>query len=1070
MTLAAVMANSDILRLESISAPLLAHLDAREVAVWVLGEFSSAVTPKELAAALRLPWQAVLLEHASSELQSELQETESVEGPLVRKRGFLTVIRTNPAEVALPRRSLPIYLLDGGDPTPAHTLAGQLRRLTMIDSLRRANPRELIVLAADGDEFPSDIRQLWDEGFRPTITLVGVGTKPAADFIPWYQATGGRKAAAVLELDPSSFCSEIEKAYGRALTGSRTLVRIRDSKGEHHALDVTTADDPQYPILGNYHLLQEADLLPLQAADLSANEIEQFFRGSSNSWRPFAAGMPWERAKTAWPELRQLLRRLDRDGVDAAVTAFIRADSGAGGTTLARSLAWLAASEGYPTLVAQPTMLRPAALEVISFQTRVAERAKSELPSDGRLYEAPWLIVFDRSQWEGLKSDVRDFLKALQQSGRPACILAVTGPYVDLDFIGFSSFRELAHLSHEMPTSIAEDFGRHINQYLSHHGPVRSLTEWRNFFEASAVHAEQGISAFWITLSFWLNRQIDLSETLQSWMYRKFNSISDPELRRAVIDIAAMSTERRGLPEALLPATQGWPLSQRLDDLRSEIGALGLLRFRSDEGLVWALAHDLLGRYILSALSYDYAQREALGFGDARSPEHLRFLALRRVSQSAALGWAQHRVLAEDFAVNIFKIDPDRGRATFALYWEEALAALDDMPTILWQTSRTFRHHTAISRRRISNDKVLFPMLSGARVELLERAIGDIRFAIEQIPRSPYDETDLNLYNSLARAYQDLLVEERLEGGREDRIAELRGLAAAATRQAFSLNPDSQFVIETYARSLLTEARVDSTSTAQNAIEVLNLTYSEMERDRSQSRRIDLARLAEEAIQILLDYGALGTLSGADAEVGIIVSAIQALAGDVTSLEALSLSEYPIDNRRRAAELLAHPDVAGNYQAKRLLYALVCLDEPLNFGVQLELLEPLQGGQYPTSAQLRLEYALLLFQRDRHHEGDVLFQRLRPLWKTGEYYVQVPDRLRWLLKFGGTERRQVTARVQSGGEARRFAKVQEMAGVSVVFRAEEFGQSELKPSSTIHAYVSFGHNGPFLRPLTAPHR
>jgi hypothetical protein len=37
----------------------------------------------------------------------------------------------------------------------------------------------------------------------------------------------------------------------------------------------------------------------------------------------------------------------------------------------------------------------------------------------------------------------------------------------------------------------------------------------------------------------------------------------------------------------------------------------------------------------------------------------------------------------------------------------------------------------------------------------------------------------------------------------------------------------------------------------------------------------------------------------------------------------------------------------------------------------------------------------------------------------------------------------------------------------VVFRPQEFGQSEIRPGVAISGYITFGHNGPFLRPLTA---
>ena len=117
--------------------------------------------------------------------------------------------------------------------------------------------------------------------------------------------------------------------------------------------------------------------------------------------------------------------------------------------------------------------------------------------------------------------------------------------------------------------------------------------------------------------------------------------------------------------------------------------------------------------------------------------------------------------------------------------------------------------------------------------------------------------------------------------------------------------------------------------------------------------------------------------------------------------------------------------------------------------------------------QTRMEYAILLFQSGRTVEGDKIFRSLRQLWRDGEHFVQVPERLRWLRADDGMALKTVQAFIGSDYAGRAMARVQEFNQVLVPFRPEEFGVRDLKPGMRLACRVSFGHNGPFLRPATA---
>lgn len=1060
------------IRLDNLPTPLLNHLDARDAAVWVLEPFVTEAGGSAVAELLRLPWRLVLSESSDPALLTELGRSEETTDPLVRRRGFVQLVDTIPAEVILPPRCLPIYLLNGRNQGPTTGgLAALTRRLTMLDALRRLDVKELVVLAGGGIALPADLAELWQDGLRTIVTIVSDAPTAAAEVEAWRAARPSGTTAAYIPVGASLFCRDLVARYLSGQAGDRISLRIRDRRGEAQRLDITGLDDPEHPLLANYELLQEGDLRYLQPADLTVEEGQGFFRDASASWRPYAAGMPWQRDETAWHKLRVLLRRLDSDGSAANRVAYICAESGAGGTTLMRMLAWTAAEEGYPTLIAGAAPFAPKALPIANFLTRIiTARPVGELdPERERRYEAPSLLVFDRMHWEGRSDELRNFLRELEKSGRSACVLMVTGPYLGLDFLESARFTQLAQLSHEVPMDDAIALGRHLNRFLAPYGPIRTESEWRSFYEASSVQAERGIAAFWIALSFWLQRQFDMKETIQAWIYRQFKEkIQDFEVRAAILDIAAFSTERRPLPEAMLPPTTDWPISQKIEDLRRDVAALGLVRISRDGDRYWAMAHDIIGRYLLTAIFYDPLGRDAAGLADATNPEHLRFLLLRRLSALPAMGHAVNRVIAEEFASSIFKIDPDHGHATFVQFWREALQALDEMPNSLRATSRSFLHHSAISRRRIAKETALFPMDSAERVGLLERAVKDIRYALDNIPITPDAESDINLYNSLAHAYQDLADEEATRGAGASRVAELRAMSRDATQRAYRANPDNSFVIETYARSLISDARAMPETAVEKAVEVLNIVYAAMERDRSGQRRFNLGKLADSAMTLLLEgFPHLSVTKEPTNEIEALTQAIRALATGVERSKVMGLDSFPLMNRLCAAKLLDNPLLRGNPQAVRLRYTLRCLDAPHDFRGQLELLQSLQGGGSVFSPQMQLELALLLQQCDRHHEAERLFRDLRRLWHEGEHYVEVPDRLRWLMTLDGQAQRQVTARIMPRTEHRRAARVSEMQDTDVLFRPQEFGQQELRPGAVIRGYISFGHNGPFLRPTTA---
>lgn len=442
-------------------------------------------------------------------------------------------------------------------------------------------------------------------------------------------------------------------------------------------------------------------------------------------------------------------------------------------------------------------------------------------------------------------------------------------------------------------------------------------------------------------------------------------------------------------------------------------------------------------------------------------------MVLARIASNPIIAHPDLVELAETFATGVFKIDPGQGRSEFALYWREALEALDAMPNAFRMTSRTFLHHGSISRRRIAKDDVMFPITDDERADLLWRSTGDIEAALA-LEHDPGGEPDLNLYNSLAHAYHDLAEVEARRGMPAEQVAALRSKANKATYSAYRLNPDNSYVLEVYARDRLIGANEDPDGAASVALEVLGIVYGAMQRETAELRRNALSRLADKAFDLLLRSAGTVHDTKPSTEGEAIQQALSALGDGMARREGMSLDDFPRANRIDAAARLGHPMLRSNAQAVRLRYILACMDHPKDFALQLELLETLDGNRAILSPQLDLELAILMHQRNRHHQASQRFQKLRQLWARGEHYVEVPDRLRWLLDESTGQRRQVRARIASGGDgARLHARVQELQNDRVPFRIAEFDGTQLRPGTNISGLISFGHNGPLLRPLTA---
>ena len=184
-------------------------------------------------------------------------------------------------------------------------------------------------------------------------------------------------------------------------------------------------------------------------------------------------------------------------------------------------------------------------------------------------FETPSLVVFDVDHWEGRQSELYTFLTGLKKDGRPVVILAVNSPFVPVDLRGDRVHR-IANLTHELSLDDVLGLGAHLNKYLRPFGKEREPHEWRRFWEAHRPdYLTTSFAHFWIALEFWLKGQLDLNQSIQSWLYDSFIHFdSQDDLRLLLLEIAALSVERQPLPEGLMPLspTHRRPFSVLLED------------------------------------------------------------------------------------------------------------------------------------------------------------------------------------------------------------------------------------------------------------------------------------------------------------------------------------------------------------------------------------------------------------------------------------------------------------------------------------------------------------------------
>ena len=1079
---------SGLIRLPKFDSGIPVELETRDAALW-LGEGVGDDNEHSSIIALlaSLPWQLVLCEGTSGKLLNAI-DAEKDNETLKRRRGFTDLIASNPDEIPSISRSLPVYLLNGradtDDPTAKTGLTPQkelLRRLAMLKRLEVAQPRMLVVVSDGNPSTLENLVALWDEGFRSRLVYVSSDEDETNRIETEFRSKYHLTTVTVCEQTSNEFAYDLSTGILSSVADDQIVVRFRDRSDQITKIDITECDRIDQPILDRFEVIREGHMTPILPADLKSDEIASFFERSSNSWRPNAAGLPWMRNSKAEKQLKRALHEvLERDSESNKLCLLV-SEPGAGGTTTMRHLAFLAASEGYPTLVARPHDFTPTAIEVVNFLFGLTQKFKNnyepkKVKEKKSIPETPVLITFDAQHWNANQAGLISFFKAVQRAGRSAVFLIVIDP------VGAESLPDALNnkldidLVHNLTEDEALSLGFHLNKYLEPQGNGRHEHEWRSFHNQNQpLIGDFGVNSatFWIALEFWLKRQLPLGESIQDWIYGQFASAEfSPKLKKLILQIAALTVERVAMPEEMLPPAEGeMPYSLLLENAKRAAPALGLYRSKSESGKQWALGHPQVSRYLLNLAFRDRSLLGAIGLGEVKNAVALRLELLREIACNPVMAQTKYLPIAIEFARNIFKLDRD-GNREFFLEWRRVISILEEMPDRVWETNRAFNHHVAISRRRIASDEEYFPLTLEEQRDQLDAAVEHLERALDEIQESQNDDSDLNLLNSLARSHQDLANLEIRSGGSRTAIEEHRGNASLCIRRAEKLGSTNSYVLETLARDLIQNGesvvKKEPGVATRLACESLSYIRQALALDSAEQRKEKLTSLLRSCFNLLSGEIALKEIDSLCKRIdpiGLTAAAWLAVREGSDPEQNLNFTSVPRSKIEKALAILEKiPSGKKSILDLRLAYDLVSVARPFSFSEQLELIESIVLESNRVDLQTEAEFAILLFQCGRVQEGSELFRKIRYALNQSDVFVSIPTRLKFLLKPNSKSREVCSAVVTRAYDVRSYAAVEDLEREEIPFVPRQFGMERMGERQRFQCNISFGANGPFISP------
>jgi hypothetical protein len=146
----------------------------------------------------------------------------------------------------------------------------------MIERIRQSAVRQILVISGEEDPIPPDLNELWTTGFKCFLTFVSTAETARGTTQDW---TARNAAVATLVSAPvGPAVKDLLSRYETTFPDQRRIVRIRDARGNFRKVDITTADEPERPILSYYAPIEERDLHLLSPGELDKEDLIEFFQ------------------------------------------------------------------------------------------------------------------------------------------------------------------------------------------------------------------------------------------------------------------------------------------------------------------------------------------------------------------------------------------------------------------------------------------------------------------------------------------------------------------------------------------------------------------------------------------------------------------------------------------------------------------------------------------------------------------------------------------------------------------------------------------------------------------------
>ncbi|MEN6578532.1 MAG: hypothetical protein ABFD90_19460 [Phycisphaerales bacterium] len=836
-------------------------------------------------------------------------------------------------------------------------------------------------------------------------------------------------------------------------------------------VDLSGAIDPSSPLLARFQFIPYEEVVGEARPD--GGLVEELIVDTSQSWRPYAAGVPYDRTGPYKTALKRLVREFERRGPESTCTAWLEAEQASGATTLFRTLLFGLAREGMPVLLARQETVGFDFQQISAF-CRAAARVLDE--AGGRLGRIPWIIAFDAEHTTRDSEFIGGLAQGLRRLGHLAVVVAIRPILPSAPRSSHPAVGETATLGPRLLNIVtreeAEALGQHLNAFLPAH-QRRTARDWQDFVvQSERLTGEGRQSLFWLALRFWLLKLPGSDEPLRQWLAGKLYSAtanSDAALA-ALAEVAVLSAHRIAMPSQLLSQECLAGLRSLMHDPAQ---TFGLTSIWSSNGEVFALAHPLVADEILRICCADATLLNRLMVSQCSNVFDLQLVLFERLLSRDAAGNPAVLPVVEDIVTSALRVDPRESPRNY-LVRDQVVTLLENAPDSVFDGSQLFLHHLAKARRHLAADPPpgdywIDPAHIREQIELAESHLADA-FAFGTNLPDERREPELNLHVTTALTFD---VRARFESTQGDSVTADAYQRRAQDHyvKAQALDPDNTYVLENFARFKLREAR-ETTAMERRvalAIEAVTLLEWELTIDEQSKRRDPIFET------LVTAYGLLKS------DVGLDTLRSMAEHGDeAASIAVARYTAFPdrfdeqTEQKGSCADALAIlrkvPPGQVTWRSRSLIYQLVSKDTPRDFPARLDACNELAAmTDFPWPLQTKLEYGILMYQVGDHQDGKRAFAEIRGLLASRTGAVSVPEELRYLAD--PRSRFQVplrtSIRVTNTSNARDFYGIpQGWGSVEVPFHPYLFPRRRIVVRDDLDCLIQFNQFGPRAVPVT----